>query len=205
MNREDSKAEGTGERIARIAIGLFREKGYDNVTIDEICRAAGVVKGTFYYHFKAKEEVVLNFYKRLAQRFDDKTARILVSSDNSWEKVWAISASYFEQTSLAGPEVEGQIIINGIKNRTNPFTMPEFHSRLRAIGIALIKKGQSLGHFRNMAPPEALQNNMIHISIGLVFDWSVAGGSFDIKQAMKEATIALLDVREDLLGEGEAS
>lgn len=34
---------------------MFAKRGYDETTLDEIAEAAGVAKGTLYYHFKNKE------------------------------------------------------------------------------------------------------------------------------------------------------
>lgn len=43
------------ERIADIARQLFREKGYDAVSMDEVAKTAGVGVGTLYRHFPTKE------------------------------------------------------------------------------------------------------------------------------------------------------
>lgn len=45
------------EEIINSAWHLFYEKGYSNVTIKDIIKDLHIVKGTFYYHFKNKEEV----------------------------------------------------------------------------------------------------------------------------------------------------
>jgi AcrR family transcriptional regulator len=44
---------------------LFRQKGYDAVSVSEIVRKVSVSQGTFYYHFKSKEDMV----EVLADRF----------------------------------------------------------------------------------------------------------------------------------------
>ena len=41
------------------AAELFRTKGYEATSVDDIALAANVAKGTFYYHFKAKEDLVM--------------------------------------------------------------------------------------------------------------------------------------------------
>ena len=45
------------EEISKIAVNLFREKGYDRVTIADIAAAARISKGTFYQYFQNKEEL----------------------------------------------------------------------------------------------------------------------------------------------------
>jgi AcrR family transcriptional regulator len=47
----------TREEISKAAVNLFREKGYDRVTIADIAAAARIGKGTFYQYFKNKEEL----------------------------------------------------------------------------------------------------------------------------------------------------
>ncbi|MRS04761.1 TetR family transcriptional regulator [bacterium] len=47
----------TREEISRVAVNLFREKGYDHVTIADIAAAARIGKGTFYQYFRNKEEL----------------------------------------------------------------------------------------------------------------------------------------------------
>ena len=49
------KGERRRQELLRIAYRLFTEKGYDNTSVDEIIAAAGIAKGTYYYHFPSKE------------------------------------------------------------------------------------------------------------------------------------------------------
>ena len=45
-------------RIERTALELFRTRGFDRVTVDDVCVAAEVAPATFYRHFGSKDEVV---------------------------------------------------------------------------------------------------------------------------------------------------
>lgn len=56
------KASKTKRKIFETAIRLIKEKGYDNVTISEICKTSGVAKGSFYVHYKSKEDIVRESY-----------------------------------------------------------------------------------------------------------------------------------------------
>jgi AcrR family transcriptional regulator len=42
-----------GDRLAA-ASDLFKNRGYDTTSVDDIAEAADVAKGTFYYHFEKK-------------------------------------------------------------------------------------------------------------------------------------------------------
>lgn len=45
------------DRIVREASRLFRERGFENVTVAEVMKAAGLTHGAFYAHFRSKEEL----------------------------------------------------------------------------------------------------------------------------------------------------
>src|SRR5215469_16230352 len=45
------------ERILKEASRLFRERGFDNVTVGEVMKAAGLTHGAFYAHFGSKQEL----------------------------------------------------------------------------------------------------------------------------------------------------
>ncbi len=45
------------EQLLEIAIKEFAEKGYENSSLNNILKETGISKGTFYYHFKNKEDL----------------------------------------------------------------------------------------------------------------------------------------------------
>ena len=45
------------ERIVKEASRLFRERGFESVTVGEVMKAAGLTHGAFYAHFDSKEEL----------------------------------------------------------------------------------------------------------------------------------------------------
>ena len=46
------------QRLARAALELFAERGYDATTVPDIAERAGLTKSTFFRHFKDKREVL---------------------------------------------------------------------------------------------------------------------------------------------------
>jgi TetR/AcrR family transcriptional regulator, transcriptional repressor for nem operon len=46
-------------RLLNAAIHVIRAKGYAATTVDDICHEAGVTKGSFFHHFKSKDELAL--------------------------------------------------------------------------------------------------------------------------------------------------
>src|SRR5262245_3792471 len=70
---------GTGPRFSRLSPGqrrqqildaanvLFAERAYDEVSIDDIARAAGVTRGLVHHYFGGRKEVYLALLTRLAE------------------------------------------------------------------------------------------------------------------------------------------
>lgn len=54
-----SKSSENKKRIISSAIKLINEKGFDNVSVEEITSDAKVSKGAFYIHFKSKEDLII--------------------------------------------------------------------------------------------------------------------------------------------------
>ncbi|MGN6405120.1 TetR/AcrR family transcriptional regulator [Sinomonas sp.] len=56
--RGSARSEATKQRLFLAAVELIGQRGADAVTVDEIAAAAGVAKGTVYYNFGSKQELV---------------------------------------------------------------------------------------------------------------------------------------------------
>jgi AcrR family transcriptional regulator len=57
MSRDEKRAE-TRRKVYEAALAVFRRDGVD-CAVDEIARRAGVSRGTFYFHFPTKDDVLL--------------------------------------------------------------------------------------------------------------------------------------------------
>jgi AcrR family transcriptional regulator len=53
-----ARSRETRRTLVRSAVALWRVKGYEETTVEDICRAAGVSKGLFYFYFQRKEDVL---------------------------------------------------------------------------------------------------------------------------------------------------
>src|SRR5215213_8198802 len=53
--------EQRSARMERVALELFRARGFDQVTVEDVCAEAGVGPATFYRHFGTKESVVFSY------------------------------------------------------------------------------------------------------------------------------------------------
>ncbi|MCB1515998.1 MAG: TetR/AcrR family transcriptional regulator [Hyphomicrobiaceae bacterium] len=55
---------------------LFRQFGFTNVSVDQIIREIGVAKGTFYYYFKSKEEILGAIVDRALDQMVDQVKSV---------------------------------------------------------------------------------------------------------------------------------
>ena len=58
MGRRERRAAETRLRLFRCALQLFAQRGFPNVTVEDITEAADVGKGTFFNYFESKDHVL---------------------------------------------------------------------------------------------------------------------------------------------------
>ncbi|MCL2656011.1 MAG: TetR/AcrR family transcriptional regulator [Betaproteobacteria bacterium] len=68
------------------AIGLFRAKGYSATSIDEIVKACGITKGSLYYYFKGKEDLVLAAMDQVHDYFRTNIFSLIADVENPGAK-----------------------------------------------------------------------------------------------------------------------
>ena len=59
MAAPSSPASSSKTKLLDAALQVIRTKGYTATTVDDICHAAGLTKGSFFHHFKGKEELAV--------------------------------------------------------------------------------------------------------------------------------------------------
>jgi AcrR family transcriptional regulator len=74
------KSEETRRRILEVALGVFRERGFEAATMREIAAAAGVAVGAAYYYFDSKDALVMAFYQQAQEEMAPALDRILEES-----------------------------------------------------------------------------------------------------------------------------
>ncbi len=57
-------------KLLDAALQVIRTRGYGASTVDDICQAAGVSKGSFFHHFTTKEELALEAAAHFSERAD---------------------------------------------------------------------------------------------------------------------------------------
>ena len=71
------EAEVRREEILDAAEKLFAAKGFDNTSTGDILDAVGIARGTLYYHFKSKEEILDGVIGRITNRLMQDAGEIV--------------------------------------------------------------------------------------------------------------------------------
>src|SRR4051794_36586615 len=74
-----SRRERSRANVEQAALALFRARGYDAVTVEEISAAAGIGPATFYRYFGTKDGVLFAYQPALLGAIRDAVERVDVS------------------------------------------------------------------------------------------------------------------------------
>ncbi|MGW1280999.1 TetR/AcrR family transcriptional regulator [Streptomyces tsukubensis] len=69
--------------LAQVAFDLFRQKGFAQVTVDDLASAAGVSRSTFLRYFGSKEEAVLGAFDAQGEQLAD-ALRARPAAEDDW-------------------------------------------------------------------------------------------------------------------------
>lgn len=87
------KGERRKQDLLQIAYGMFVSRGYENTSVDEIIEAAGIAKGTYYYYFQSKEQMLEEVIGMMLEAEARKVEAVLRADLPVPEKIVGIIAS----------------------------------------------------------------------------------------------------------------
>lgn len=89
------------EKILEAAARLFRERGFDEVGVADVMRAAGLTHGGFYGHFKSKDDLIAQATGEAARPFVEQWERIVEAEGP--RALQTIARLYLGEAHLKGP------------------------------------------------------------------------------------------------------
>lgn len=81
------KKETRKRQLIKKAYELFITKGYENTSVDDIIASAGIAKGTYYYHFESKEQILEEVINMMIDESVEKAKQILKTELKLEEKL----------------------------------------------------------------------------------------------------------------------
>ena len=93
MPRIHRPAAQRREEILDAAHTLFTTKGFQPTTMEDILGIVGIAKGTLYYHFPSKEQILKALVLRIVHQVEQQAREIATSSAPAADKLAAIMAA----------------------------------------------------------------------------------------------------------------
>lgn len=126
--------QGTFNRVFEAALSEFRRVGVEEATVSEICRQAGVAKGTFFFHFPTKDHVLLARQQRISEAMARRIATELEDVPDARVFLQRLTAIVLEEHQAVGDlELVRQINLAIVRQSGDP----QLGVRQTAFGVAL--------------------------------------------------------------------
>ena len=87
------KGEKRKKELLKIAYDMFLTQGYENTSVDEIIEKAQIAKGTYYYYFKSKEQMLEEVIDMMIDSESEMARQIKGMDISSPQKIVGIIAS----------------------------------------------------------------------------------------------------------------
>ncbi|MCC8161251.1 MAG: TetR/AcrR family transcriptional regulator [Oscillospiraceae bacterium] len=138
--------------ILDIAEHLFNEKGYAKTTIDDILKESGIAKGTLYYHFKSKEDILSAMIERQIERRKQSIRQI------AEDKTISAAEKLFQVITLLS---KSGTLADGLHEKENSELHQKSFTRslmlFAPIVTDIIEQGIKSGEFSTPYPRESVE------------------------------------------------
>jgi AcrR family transcriptional regulator len=146
LTRTQKRQQETRERIFRVAMELFKRKGFENTTVAEITEAADIGKGTFFTYFPTKEAI-------FRQPGETAMEDMLLAAQEGLEKgktvakilksVMTVSAAWHEANKDITQQMSKSSFVFSMDNESSN------KGKLLELLVQLIVAGQKSGEFNS--------------------------------------------------------
>jgi len=183
------RSERTRAAIRDAANVLFLEHGVDPTTVDAICAAAGVSKGTFYLYFHRKEDLLLEYGLQRLRRIREMLPDLL--GRPSFRDALNALLDEVVRGKTWGREVTGRAILEmGTSWERLPVSAPQ------KLIQPLIELAQARGEIRRDIPSDALVHFVLRSILGALRDWGLGTDPQDRETALNHALTLVFDAIE---------
>jgi len=153
--------------LIKESINLFVEKGFSATSIQDIVDKLGVTKGSFYYHFKSKEALLMHIHLSYIDDLLKRQKTILETEKEARGKLVKVVELLIHDIEKQG--ALGRVYYREIRHLTpeNATTIREKRAEFRDRIESIITEGVENGEFR-----KNLEAKMITFAILGITNWS---------------------------------
>lgn len=171
------QARKTRDKIYAVAVRMMRKHGFDSVTIEDICKKAGVSVGSFYNHFTSKTDVFNEIFNQIDEHFEKDVAPNLPET-GAREQILQIFRAYSRFNIEHGEDFVRQLYNTKSKNfiKTDRF-LPQLLQKTLACG-------QENGEIIAAMTAGEISASLFTFVRGIVFDWCLHDGGYDLTEAV---------------------
>lgn len=178
----ETKGRRTKQQLYRCAMELFREKGYDCVSVDEIVRKAGTAKGTFYIYFNSKADIITE----MLRQYDDYYDEVAAGLDSAWSVErrlgHMIQASCRFTQDVIGLDLIRVLYIREVSGSGQEVRELNEERALFRILVGLLEEGQRTGQCTAAMPAQELAMLILRGIRATFFEWCCRDGALDLTQ-----------------------
>ena len=155
------EAEERKNEILDVAERLFCTRGFDNTSTNDILNEIGIARGTLYYHFKSKEEILDAMIARMTDQITKKAAAI--AYDESLPMLERLTNTML---SLNVDNDLGHMIMEQVHRPQNALMHQKMQDSLLAkvnpLITKILKDGMRQGICNSDYPEEAVEMIMLY-------------------------------------------
>ncbi|WP_270295786.1 TetR/AcrR family transcriptional regulator [Eggerthella sinensis] len=176
------KSKQTRKKIFEAAAAILKERGEDYLTIANICEQAGISKGTFFYHFNSKDDLMLYYLQEALDDYIISSKHVEEAGDDIYLKVLYLYEDYLAYCEDAGIDFVSSYYTpknKALDARRGMMSAPDaMNLTLRecAEGFA---RAQEKGYVRSDWSVEDLSLDCCSVVKGVVFEWCLSDGTID--------------------------
>lgn len=182
LSKQQLKSMETKARIFNAAKRILKKSGYEQLSIKNICEEAGVSNGSFYHHFKTKDDL-LSYYIEEQPSINPDLLDLPSSKEEAWETIVYVYLNYVRYCRELGVEFMANYYtpknqsLNPLIRTERPYPIITVHNYLqKCIDAGIITLSDSLEH---------ITTDIRMIVIGNVFEWCLKNGDADFEGNMR--------------------
>lgn len=192
-----ARANITAQRrreIVDATVRVMGARGWNETSIDEIAKEAGISRGLVSYHFKDKNELLSGVLERCREMFLEAVRGSVGSDERPEEQMrCATHASLLMARSNPVPyEVFLHFSTSGLADPRLAEQIRDLYRTYRSVTAAAIRSGQEQGFYRRGIDPLAAAAKHQGTIIGIALQWIIDPGMFDLEAAAEQATEMLM-------------